>query len=175
MSPFSGEEVARQPLPHDYFPTFVSQNSRNRRGAWRHERRVATGATGELCFTSARELAALMRSGRISAREVMAAHLAQIGRLNPKLNAIVAKLDDEQCLALAEAADRRKARGEALGALHGLHQQCSSHHCDDLHDRCREQVLRRRCRRPERLLNLPQLFTARAISSRLAVGGAAAS
>ncbi len=28
MSPFSGGEEARQPLPHGYFPTFVSQNSR---------------------------------------------------------------------------------------------------------------------------------------------------
>lgn len=58
MSPFSEGEEARQPVPQDYFPTFVSQNSRNCRGAWRHERRVATGATGELCFTSARELEA---------------------------------------------------------------------------------------------------------------------
>jgi len=77
-------------------------------------------ATHDLCFTGARELARLIRSGQLSAREVMAAHLGQIARLNLKLNAIVAKLDDDQCLALAEAADRRQARGEPLGALHGL-------------------------------------------------------
>ena len=37
----------------------------------------------------------------------MAAFLDQIARLNPKINAIVAKLDDEKCLALANEADRR--------------------------------------------------------------------
>ena len=46
----------------------------------------------ELCFTSARELAGIIRSRKMSAREVMAAFFAQIARLNPKINAIVAKL-----------------------------------------------------------------------------------
>jgi amidase len=46
--------------------------------------------------------------------------LQQIARLNPKLNAIVAKLDDPQCLALADAADQWRTRGESLGPLHGL-------------------------------------------------------
>ena len=50
----------------------------------------------------------------------MAAHLEQIRRWNPRLNAIVAKLDDDSCLALADAADARIARGEPPGALHGL-------------------------------------------------------
>ena len=50
----------------------------------------------------------------------MAAFLGQIARLNPKINAIVAKLPDEECLALADEADRRIARGDAVGPLHGL-------------------------------------------------------
>jgi amidase len=50
----------------------------------------------------------------------MTAHLRQIARLNPKLNAIVAKASDDECLALAEAADQQQARGERLGPLHGL-------------------------------------------------------
>ena len=74
----------------------------------------------DLCFASARELASLIRRRRLSAREVMAAHLAQIERLNPKLNAIVAKLDDDECLELADAADRSLARGDDVGPLHGL-------------------------------------------------------
>ena len=74
----------------------------------------------DLCFSNATELAALIRARKVSAREVMAAHLAQINRLNPKINAIVSKLDDSQCLALADAADQRVARGDALGPLHGL-------------------------------------------------------
>jgi amidase len=50
----------------------------------------------------------------------MQATLAQIARVNPRVNAIVAKLDDAECLALADAADARLARGELVGALHGL-------------------------------------------------------
>src|SRR5208282_1955780 len=43
-----------------------------------------------------------------------------IHRWNPRINAIVAKLDDEACLALADAADARIARGESPAALHGV-------------------------------------------------------
>ena len=50
----------------------------------------------------------------------MTAELEQIARVNPKINAIVAKLDDAKCLALADDADRRLARGEQVGPLHGI-------------------------------------------------------
>src|SRR6186713_2640031 len=81
----------------------------------------AAGSGGsDLCFMDARDLATLIRTKKVSAREVMAAHLDRISRVNPTINAIVAKLDDGQCLALAAAADERAARGEALGPLHGL-------------------------------------------------------
>jgi amidase len=76
--------------------------------------------SGDICFMSARDLASHIRTRQLSAREVMAAHLDRISRVNPKVNAIVAKLDDEQCLSLADAADQRAARGEVLPALHGL-------------------------------------------------------
>jgi amidase len=79
-----------------------------------------TLGTDDVCFLSLRELARLVRSRQLSAHEVMTAHLTQIRRWNPKLNAIVAKLDDETCLALARAADARGSRGEPVGALHGL-------------------------------------------------------
>jgi amidase len=81
---------------------------------------AAAQAGSDLCYLSATELARLIRTKAVSAREVMAAHLERIARVNPKLNAIVAKLDDEQCLALADAADRKTARGEVLPPLHGL-------------------------------------------------------
>ena len=80
----------------------------------------AAGSAGDLCFMSGRELASLIHARKASAREVMTAFLQQINRVNPKINAIVAKLDDERCLALADDADQRTARGEKLGALHGL-------------------------------------------------------
>jgi amidase len=76
--------------------------------------------TSPLCVTSARALAAMVARREVSAREVMAAHLDQIARVNPQINAIVAKLPDEACLALAAEADERQAAGGALGPLHGL-------------------------------------------------------
>ena len=69
---------------------------------------------------SARDLAALIRSRQVSAREVMTAHLRQIEQINPTINAIVGKLADEDCLALADAADRVMASDDKVGALHGL-------------------------------------------------------
>src|SRR5574341_432121 len=75
---------------------------------------------GELCFMSGRELAESIRGRRVSAREAMCAYLRQIERVNPKINAIVAKLGDERCLALADDADRRLASGDTVGPLHGL-------------------------------------------------------
>src|SRR5678815_2732502 len=74
----------------------------------------------ELCFTSACELTRLLRSRAVSAREIMAAFLDQIARFNPKINAIVAKFNDDKCLALADEAGRRLSRGDAVGPLHGL-------------------------------------------------------
>ncbi|MFN0147367.1 MAG: amidase [Dehalococcoidia bacterium] len=73
----------------------------------------------ELCFLRAAELVALMRRKELSAREVMAAHLAQIARVNPTVNAIVTLLP-ERALAGALAADDALARGGAPGPLHGL-------------------------------------------------------
>jgi amidase len=69
---------------------------------------------------SGRDLTELVRQRKLSSREVMSAFLRQIARVNPEINAIVAKLDDKQCLALADAADRRLARGDKVGPLHGL-------------------------------------------------------
>ena len=73
----------------------------------------------ELVFTTARELVQKMRAREISARELMQAHLEQIERVNPHVNAIVT-LDAEGALRAAQAADEKIARGEALGVLHGL-------------------------------------------------------
>jgi amidase len=73
----------------------------------------------ELVFRSATDLAASMRVGDLSAREVVEAHLAQIDRVNPAVNAIVT-LDPERAMAAAEAADARQASGAELGVLHGL-------------------------------------------------------
>jgi amidase len=73
----------------------------------------------ELCFLPATELAQAVRNRELSAREVMAAHLAQIERVNPQVNAIVTLLP-EQAMAGAATADEALARGEEVGLLHGL-------------------------------------------------------
>jgi len=73
----------------------------------------------EICFMTATEMAERIRSKALSASEVMAAHLAQIERVDPKLNAIPTLLP-EQAMAQAQTADEALARGEATGALFGL-------------------------------------------------------
>ena len=73
----------------------------------------------DVCFLTATEMARLLRERELSARETLSAHLAQIERVNPKVNAIVT-LVAEQALSAAEAADAALARGEAVGPLHGL-------------------------------------------------------
>ncbi len=76
-------------------------------------------SASELCFMTASEMAHLIRTKELSARDVMAAHLAQIERVNPKVNAIIT-LDAEGALQQAAAADEALAHGETVGTLHGL-------------------------------------------------------
>lgn len=77
-------------------------------------------SAGAPCFAGARELAGAIRARRLSCRDVMTAFLQQINRRNPRVNALVGRLDDDRCLALAAEADRALARGEPVGPLHGL-------------------------------------------------------
>ena len=74
----------------------------------------------DLCDLSARALAALVRERRVSALEVMEAHLERIALWNPHVNAIVGMLPPETCLTMARRADDAAARGEPMGPLHGL-------------------------------------------------------
>lgn len=73
----------------------------------------------EIWFTSARELASAIRARQISVREVVEAHLQQIKRTNPHVNAIVS-LNEEIALKEAELADKKLAAGEKIGPFHGL-------------------------------------------------------
>jgi len=72
-----------------------------------------------LCFLTATELGQKIRSGEISAVETMEAHLAQIEKINPQVNAIVT-LVPELALEQARKADEKLAQGGQLGPLHGL-------------------------------------------------------
>ena len=68
----------------------------------------------------ATDLAEMIREKKLSAREVMQAHLRQIERVNPKVNAIVTLVDEDQLMTQASAADEIIAKGKLLGPLHGL-------------------------------------------------------
>jgi amidase len=68
---------------------------------------------------SAIEMAREIREKKLSAREALAAHLKQIERVNPKVNAIVTLVADMATDAAAKA-DEMQAHHEKLGPLHGL-------------------------------------------------------
>src|SRR5947208_4112362 len=73
----------------------------------------------DIVFSSTTQLAAAIRAAHVSATEVLEAHLAQIERYNPALNAVVT-LDTEQARERAREADAALARGELWGPLHGV-------------------------------------------------------
>jgi amidase len=74
---------------------------------------------GDMCFLPAHDLARRIRSRQLSAAEVVDAHLAQIERLNPAVNAIVTYLP-EHARERARTVDAAIARGEDAGPLAGL-------------------------------------------------------
>ncbi|MGQ7249489.1 amidase [Halomonas sp. V046] len=57
-----------------------------------------------------------------SCREVMTAYLAHIDAVNPRVNAIVSRVDSERLLGQADERDRQLDRGESMGWLHGVPQ-----------------------------------------------------
>ena len=73
----------------------------------------------ELWRKGALELAGLIKARQVSSREVVEAHLRRIDEVNPRLNAVVRRLD-ESALAAADVADRAVAAGSPLGLLHGV-------------------------------------------------------
>ena len=82
-------------------------------------RRTSTEKAPELCFKTATELAELIRLREVSVREVMAAHLEQIERVNPEVNAICT-LVAGPAMEQATKADEALARGVTPGPLYGL-------------------------------------------------------
>ncbi|HEX2483956.1 MAG TPA: amidase [Myxococcota bacterium] len=72
-----------------------------------------------LHWRSARDLAAALARGELSALELLEHFAARVERVNAKVNAVVAT-DLDGARARARRADAARARGEALGPLHGL-------------------------------------------------------
>jgi len=73
----------------------------------------------EICFMTAIELTRRIRDRDLSVREVMEAHLAQIERVNPRVNAVVTLLA-ERAMDHAAVADEAIVGGKQIGLLHGL-------------------------------------------------------
>ena len=80
---------------------------------------MAKRATEDIPALSLCEAADAMRTGALSARDVMEACLARIEALDPKLNAFIWR-DGERALDEANNADRARARGATIGPLHGV-------------------------------------------------------
>ncbi len=93
------------------------QAGRARRVCPGYHRRLNPGS--DICALSAVEMARLIRQRKLSARETVDAHLAQIERENPRVNAIVTLAADAARKRALEA-DEAQARGLPPGPLHGL-------------------------------------------------------
>lgn len=92
---------------------------------------MQTGTQQTLISRSAAELAGMIARGEVSAVEAVEAHIQQIERVNPKLNAVVVKRYDA-ARSEAQQADARRAKGEPLGPLHGV--PITIKECLDLED-----------------------------------------
>ncbi len=73
----------------------------------------------DLVFLSASRMAKAISNKEVSALELLEAHLAQVSRQNPRLNAVVT-LDEERARQRAREADEALARGKVWGPLHGV-------------------------------------------------------
>lgn len=76
----------------------------------------------DLTLMTADVLSQAIHQKQVSCREVMAATLARIDRVNPHVNAIVSLRDADVLLAEADARDAQLARGESMGWMHGMPQ-----------------------------------------------------
>ncbi len=81
---------------------------------------AAPAPVSEIVMMSGSDLSAAIKAKRISCREVMAAYLDHIERVNPTVNAIVSLVDRDTLIAQAAERDAQLARGEYLGWMHGF-------------------------------------------------------
>ncbi|OYU99235.1 MAG: amidase, partial [Burkholderiales bacterium PBB5] len=87
-----------------------------------NDRRTVLRQGDDIVQLDAVSLSRAIAERSVSCREVMLAYLAQIDRLNPKVNAIVSLQDREGLLKQADARDAQLARGERMGWMHGFPQ-----------------------------------------------------
>lgn len=101
---------------------------------------TASAATGngttvdlvpELLAWNASHLAQAIHTREVSCREVMATYLAHIDAVNPRVNAIVSRVDNDRLMEQATERDRELDAGRSRGWLHGIPQAIK-----DLSDTC---------------------------------------
>ena len=73
----------------------------------------------DIIYSSAKSIAQAIQDKEVSSVEVVQAHLDRIKEVNDRLNAVV-RLCGDRALDEAREADAALARGESLGALHGV-------------------------------------------------------
>nr|WP_300311286.1 amidase [Halomonas sp.] len=85
---------------------------------------LASGSSADIDILawSASALSRAIHSREVSCREVMAAYLGHVDRVNPRVNAIISRVSDDMLLAQAEACDRELSQGHSRGWLHGIPQ-----------------------------------------------------
>lgn len=81
-----------------------------------------------LCQLPASEMARLVRTRTVSAVELLEAHLVQLDRCNPEINAVVSA-DADLARRQAVAADSAIANGAPIGMLHGAVDAQGRHRC----------------------------------------------
>jgi len=74
---------------------------------------------GEFIYTSAIELAELIRSGKATSSAIVKDHLDQIKKHNSTLNAVII-LVEEEVLKEASKCDEEARQGQFRGPLHGV-------------------------------------------------------
>ena len=83
------------------------------------DRAEAATMNDEITTKSAGELANAIRAKQLSSKSIVDAHLEQIAKVNPKLNAVI-QLTADSARKEADEADAALARGEIKGPLHGV-------------------------------------------------------
>ena len=73
----------------------------------------------DVVFRPAVALAKALRDGELGSRELLEQYISRVERLNPRINAVVAR-DFERARRRADEADAARTRGSLLGPLHGL-------------------------------------------------------
>ncbi len=76
-------------------------------------------AADELSFRSLSEICGLIRRKEVSVRELVDDQVTRLESLEPRLNAFIT-VTEEEARAAAENADRKLARGDSPGPLHGV-------------------------------------------------------